>query len=60
MRSLGAQVQDPANLPGFKEYIEGEERDELGVAMAEFEDALNGYLTNVEGGEVKSMVDIIK
>jgi amidase len=55
MKSLGAVVVDPANLPNFDKFG----KTELEVLHYEFKADLNKYLAGAKG-RVKSMADVIK
>jgi amidase len=55
MKSLGAVVIDPANLPNFDKFG----KTELEVLHYEFKADLNKYLASANG-HVKSMADVIK
>jgi amidase len=55
MKSLGAVVIDPANLPNFDKFS----KTELEVLHYEFKTDLNKYLAGANG-RVKSMADVIK
>lgn len=55
MKSLGATIIDPANLPNFDKFG----KTELEVLHYEFKADLNKYLAGANG-RVKSMADVIK
>lgn len=55
MKSLGAIIVDPANLPNFDKFG----KTELEVLHYEFKADLNKYLAGANG-RVKSMADVIK
>lgn len=55
MKSLGAVIIDPANLPNFDKFS----KTELEVLHYEFKADLNKYLAGANG-QVKSMADVIK
>ncbi len=55
MKSLGAVIIDPANLPNFDKFS----KTELEVLHYEFKADLNKYLAGANG-RVKSMADVIK
>jgi amidase len=55
MKSLGAVIVDPVNLPNFDKFS----KTELEVLHYEFKADLNKYLAGANG-QVKSMADVIK
>ncbi|CAG0952139.1 amidase [Anaerolineales bacterium] len=55
MKSLGAMIIDPANLPNFDKFG----KTEMEVLHYEFKADLNKYLAGTNG-RVKSMADVIK
>jgi amidase len=55
IRSLGAELVDPANIPTYGEY----DQDEFEVFLYEFKAGLNAYLTRRPGIGVRSLADVI-
>lgn len=58
MESLGAQVQDPAEIPSMDEWMAS--RAEWTVMTTEFKEDIAAYLKQMTSSEVHTLEDIIK